>query len=140
MGRVPGGRALGGFWMLPTIAGFLKTSEAISVARDEIACQVLATMLANSKRPRNRQGPVQLFPWYGEDHEVDWSVPKGWEDATFTVVQATFDPDAPVLLDFTETKTPAPLTPFDLTQYSVIDPQDLPRQEREARAISTIEW
>jgi hypothetical protein len=113
------------------------------VARDEVACQVLATMLTNSKRPRNSQGPVQLFPWYVEEHEVDWPVPKGWEDAEFTVGKATFDPDAFVLLDFAETTTPAPLTALDLTKYGVIDPldpQDLPRRDREARAISTVEW
>jgi hypothetical protein len=59
------------------------------------------------------------------------------------VGKATFDPDALVLLDFAETTTPAPLTALDLTQYGVIDPidpQDLLRQDRKARAISTVEW
>jgi hypothetical protein len=133
---------LGGFWMPPTNAGFLKSSEAILVARDEVACQVLATLLTNSQRPRNSQGPVQLFPWYGEEQDDDWPVPKGWEDATFKVGKATFDTDALVLLNFVET-TPAPLTALELTQYGVIDelnPQDLPQIERDFRATSTVEW
>jgi hypothetical protein len=132
----------GGVWMPPTNAGFLKSSEAIVVASDEVACQVLVTLLTNSQRPRNRQGPVQLFPWYGKDEDDDWPVPKGWGDATFQVGKATFDSDALVLLNFVETN-PAPLTALELTQYGVIDslnPQDLPLGEREFRATSTVEW